>query len=103
MSAGPIVGGVLDAIAGITAIVTKRIDDKRNRWSQLIVDRPDLAALTLELAAEDLEGSVERLPKWRWRAARRRKAKAATLRRQAEQIRKFARGERCERPMRRPV
>lgn len=103
MSAGPIVGGILDAIAGITEIVTKRIDDKRHRWSQLIVDDPGLAALTLELAAEELEGSVDALPKWRRGAKRRRLAKAKALRDQAEQIRKFARDEICTRPMRRPV
>lgn len=105
MNPGPIVGGLLDGIAGITEIVTKRIDEKRNRWSQMIFETPGLAALTLEMAAEELEASVEAMkPKRqkRW-AARRRLAKAEMLRDQAEQIRKFARDELCERPMRRPV
>ena len=103
MNPGPIVGGILDGIAGITKIVTDRIDEKRGRWTQLVAENPRLAALTLEMAAEDLEGSVAALPKWRKGAKRRRLAKAETLREQARSIRAFARGEQCERPMRRPV
>lgn len=105
MSAGPIVGGLLDAIAGVTKIVADRLDARRKQWAQDVAERPAIAALRLDNAAEDLEASVEAMKPWRRKlaTARRRMAKAQALRDQAENIRKFARGELCERPMRRPL
>src|SRR5688572_30309491 len=101
--AGPIVGGIIDAIAGITSIVAQRIGHRRREWTQLVAEQPRVAALMLDNAAEDLEGSAEGLPRWRRGARRRRLAKARALRDQATNIRRFADGLSCESPMRRPL
>jgi hypothetical protein len=101
----PIVGGILDVLAGIVQIVGDRLDKRRAQWAEDVATQPMLAALRLENAAEDLEASVEAMrPKRRARwVGRRRLAKAQAMRDQAENIRRFARNETCESPMRRPL
>lgn len=100
-----IVGGILDAVAGITKIVTDRIAERRYEWARFAAEEPGPAALLLDRTAAELEGTVAAMrPKRRTRwVARRRMAKAAALRELADDIRRLARHETCQaNPLRRP-
>lgn len=100
------IGKLLDAAAGIGRIVGTLIEDQRHRWAEYATEQPGPAALLLERAAFKLEASVEAMrPKRRERwIARRRLARAKARRELADDIRRHARHETCEKnPLRRPL
>lgn len=106
MSAGPIVGGIIDGLAGVTEIVAERLEERRHEWGRFAATEPDAAAWELDRAASELIASVKAMKPWRqkWPTARRRRAKAAALRELAKDLRRYAEGQECtQNPLRRPL
>lgn len=95
---------VIDWLGGISKMIREGLGEEERRWAEWSAENPIPAALRLEAIARRLIWRASQRRRLNGRIANRLRSRAQLLREQADDLRKHARSESCERdPMRHPL